>query len=89
MFRKAEAYEAHYHGLTLLVAADFDEWRVFLQGPSVWIHGGRQFNGAKAKEHALRVADSYLHEESGAPPLAAETVEWTLLTEHPWLNWRP
>ena len=89
MFREAEAYTARCDDLTLVVAADFDEWRIFLQGPDVIIHGGRQFTGDKAKAQALRIAGSYLQEAKGDLAIVPEQVEWAPLHERSWLNWRP
>jgi len=89
MFRSAEAYKAETHGLTLVVAADFDEWRIFLQGPDVIIHGGRQFTGNKAKEHAARMADDYIREQLGESPSEPQQLEWVRLSDRKWLNWRP
>jgi hypothetical protein len=89
MFRKAEAYQAHFSDLTLLVAADFDEWRIFVRGPEVIVHGGRQFNGAKAREHAIRVAGDYLKDVKGEPAEVPPNLEWAELGDAGWLNWRP
>lgn len=89
MFRKAEAYQARFNDLTLLVAADFDEWRVFLRGPDIIVHGGRQFNGAKAKEHAVRVAEDYFKEIKGEAPEIPANLAWTEVGDGGWLNWRP
>ena len=33
MFRPLSGYKAQYHYLTLVVAGDFDEWRVLAMGP--------------------------------------------------------
>ena len=42
-------FKAQYHYLTLLVISKFNEWRVLLYGPSMTIHGTRQFSEGKAK----------------------------------------
>jgi len=89
MFRTAEAYKAEFRDLTLVVAADFDEWRIFLQGPDLIIHGGRQFTGKKAKEHAIRMAEDYVQNQLGQPSSGDNAVEWAPLGEGKWLNWRP
>jgi len=89
MFRNAEGYKAAFHGFTLVVAADFDEWRILLQGPDLIIHGGRQFTGPKAKEHAIRMAESYIQEQQGASPPDPQEVKWVPLSDGSWLNWRP
>lgn len=89
MFRKATGFKAQYHYLTLLVASDFDEWKVLLAAPGATIVGCRQFTEAKAKEHAVTVAESYLQQEKqeGLPVLSQ--VDWTPLEAGEWLNWRP
>ena len=89
MFRTAEAYKAEIHGLTLVVAADFDEWRIFLQGPNLIIHGGRQFTGTKAKAHAVQMAEDYVTEKLGESPPESKELEWLPLGDGKWLNWRP
>jgi hypothetical protein len=89
MFRQAAGFKAQYQSLTLLVAADFDEWRILLQGPGVVVHGMRQFNEAKAKEHARLMADSYLVEQRHESPDPVTDLEWKPLDAGEWLNWRP
>jgi hypothetical protein len=88
MFRPAPGFKAQFSGLTLLVASDFDEWKIILQGNDVVIQGGRQFSEAKAKEHAVKVAESYLREEKHEEP-ASPTLSWMPLSPGEWLNWRP
>ncbi len=87
MFRKASGFKAQYGPLTLMVASDFDEWRILLQRPGVLIQSGRQFSEPKAKEQALTVAASYLNE--GGEPAPECEVEWTPLEPGEWLNWNP
>jgi len=88
MFRQASGFKARYQDLNLLVAADFDEWKVFLQGPGLCISGGRQFTEAKAKAHATACANDYLREfKPDAKPI--EELDWQPLTPGEWLNWRP
>ncbi len=87
MFRQASGFKAQYGPLTLLVASDFDEWRIFLHRPGVVIQAGRQFSEPKAKEQARTVADSYL-DEAGEAAQASEP-EWTPIQPGEWLNWRP
>ena len=50
MFRTVTGFKAQYHYLTLLVASDFDEWRIILHGPGVCIQGGRQFTEEKHED---------------------------------------
>ncbi len=89
MFRTATGFKAQYHHLTMLVAADFDEWRVVLEGPGIMIHGCRQFTEGKAKDHALTVARDYFAAASEEQPAESEPVEWAPLAAGEWLNWRP
>ncbi len=58
MFRPSPGFTAQYHGMTLLVVLDFDQWRIFLQGPGIIIDGGCQNDKADAKEEACRIATS-------------------------------
>jgi len=89
MFRSASGFKAKYHYLTLLVAADFDQWHVAVQGPGLSIHGGRQFSEAKAKEHARACAADYIHREKQQDLPVLEQLEWEPLTPGEWLSWRP
>jgi hypothetical protein len=89
MFRAATGFKGQYRDFWLIVAADFDEWRVILQGPGVTIQGGRQFSEAKAKEQAVKVADSYVTEIRKEPPGADGDVDWKPLQPGEWMNWRP
>jgi hypothetical protein len=88
MFRTASGFKAQYHHLTLLVASDFDEWKVVIEAPGVTIHGGRQLGEAKAKQHAVSMAESYIQEKRQDLPLL-EQVAWEPLASGEWLNWRP
>lgn len=87
MFRALNGLKAPYHYLTLLVASDFDEYRVLIQGPGVTIQGGRQFSEAKAKEHARAMAADYLNNER-KENLPAVEPEWAPLAPGEFLNWR-
>jgi len=89
MFRSATGFKAQYHYLTLLVASDFDEWRIVLTGPGFTIHGHRQFNEAKAKQHALAIAENYFQQEKREDLPVLPQVDWTPLQAGEWLNWRP
>ena len=88
MFRKATGFKAQYHDLTLYAAADFDEWRIFVQGPGVFIQGGRQFTEAKAKEAAIQVADHYIRDEKQETPAEQTEIDWVALQPGEWLNFR-
>jgi hypothetical protein len=89
MFRTLPGYKAQYHYLTLLVASDFDEWKVVIEAPGVTIHGGRQLGEVKAKQHAVAMAESYIQQEKHEDLPALEQVEWEPLAKGEWLNWRP
>jgi len=88
MFRPANGFKARYHDLSLVVAADFDEWKVVVQGPGVCIVGARQFSEAKAKAHASACASDYLREFRQETD-SIEPLEWEPLASGEWLNWRP
>src|ERR1700687_4420284 len=62
MFRSMAGFKTQYHYLTLMVISEFNEWRVLLHSPTTAIHGTRQFSDAKAKEHAVAIAQKYIHE---------------------------
>jgi hypothetical protein len=89
MFRPSPGFTAQYHGMTLLVVLDFDQWRIFLQGPGVIIDGGCQNDKADAKAVACRIADQYISKQgrdAAMPPFAL--VEWTPLESHAFLVWQ-
>jgi hypothetical protein len=91
MFRHVEGYKAQYGDMSLMVAHDFVEWHVIvIKPPAIVIQGVRQFNEAKALEHARQLADSYIrggrHEET--LDLASELI-WEALKSGDWLAWRP
>lgn len=88
MFRVANGFKGSYHDLDLMVAADFDEWKVLVRGPGVCIHGGRQFSEDKAKAHAVACATDYYREFKPETP-KLETVDWQPMRQGEWLNWRP
>ncbi len=89
MFRAMPGFRANYHYLTLLVASDFDEWKVLVQGPNVTIIGARQFSEARAKDHARSIAESFIHQEKHEDLPDLPQVDWTPLAQGEWLNWRP
>lgn len=89
MFRSAAGFKAQCNDLTVLVAADFDEWRILLKGPDLIVQGGRQFTEEKAKETARLMADSYFKEHSGEYLTPLQNFEWKPLDPGEWQNWRP
>jgi len=87
MFRTMTGFKAQYHYLTILAAAEFDAWKVMLYAPGVSIHGARQFGEAKAKEHALSLAQKFVHDQKKDDlPLLPE-VTWTPFDHDSWLLW--
>ncbi len=88
MYRSLTGFKAQYHYLTLVVVSELNEWKVLEYGPGVTIHGTRQFSEAKAKEHALAVAQNYVHQERGEPLPVLAGVEWAPAAHDDWLVWR-
>jgi hypothetical protein len=87
MFRSLSGYKAEYHELTLLVVSEFNEWKVLLHCPQTVIHGTRQFTEAKAKEHAMAVARSYVQDRKHESlPDGAEPA-WQPATPDDFLVW--
>lgn len=88
MFHPLLGFKAQYHSLTMLVGSEFNEWRVLLYAPGVTIQGARQFSEAKAKEHALTVARSYIHDEIRQDLPVLSDVGWSPLAHDDWLIWK-
>jgi hypothetical protein len=88
MFRSLRGFKAQYDNVILLVAADFDEYRVFLHVPGSIVQGRRQFNETQAKEHARKMAESYLKETRGADA-ALQDLAWVPFEQNEWLAWNP
>jgi hypothetical protein len=76
MFRCMSGSKGQYHYLTLIVVSEFNEWRVVLRTPEGVVLGTRQFGEAKAKEHALTVAQKYVHEYKHEDLAVLPQVEW-------------
>ena len=89
MFRALTGFKAQCDDdVVMLVAADFDEYRVLLQAHGAIVQGRRQFTEAKAKEHACAMAASYLKEKCGDKPFPA-SLEWAPFGSGDWLSWNP
>ena len=88
MFVSRSGVKAQYHNLVLLAVSEFDEWKVLVYGPGVTIHGTRQFGEPKAKEHALAIAQHYVHEEKKQDLPVLSSVEWTPTDHDDWLLFR-
>jgi hypothetical protein len=87
MFRSFSGSKAQYGDLTLVVVAEFNEWKVLLHGPGVAILGSRQFDAEKARTHAVEIAQAYLRERRGQEPQPSEDVVWTATDHDDWLVW--
>ncbi len=87
MFRPLSGFKAQYQGLTLIAVSEFDEWRVIIHSPQVVLQGQRQFNAAKAKDHASMLAKSYLADVKHEPP-AAQEPDWQPTSAEDWLVWK-
>ncbi len=88
MFRALSGFKAQCDDVVVFVAADFDEYRVLLHAPGTIVQGRRQFTEAKAKEHALALAASYMKEKCGDKP-CPESLEWAPFASTDWLSWNP
>ncbi len=88
MFRPLHGFKAQYHYLTLVVAADFDEWRVLAFGPGLTINGKRQFKESDAKTQARLAAAAYIKDEKHEDLPEIEQPEWTPLTNGEYLDFR-
>lgn len=89
MFRQLRGFKAEYHYLKLVVAADFDEWRVLVMGPGFTLQGQRQFGEARAKDHARVTAAAYIHDEKKEELAAIPDLEWTPLGPGEYMDYRP
>jgi hypothetical protein len=89
MFRQLRGFKAEYHYLKLVIAADFDEWRVLVMGPGFTLQGQRQFGEAKAKDHAILTAKTFIYEEKkeNLPPV--QEVAWTAMTPGEYMDFLP
>ena len=88
MFRPLNGFKAQYQDFTLMVAADFDEYRVLLKAPGTIVQGRRQYSETQAKEHARSMAASYMKEvspEQALPP----AIDWVPFGATDWLAWNP
>jgi hypothetical protein len=88
MFGSMSGFKAQYHYLTLLVISEFNEWLVLLYSPGTTIHGTHQFSEAKAKEHAMAVARSYIHDQKHEELPVLPELTWLPTSPDDWLVWR-
>ena len=87
MFRPLSGFKAQYHSLTLLAVSEFDEWRVVILAPEVVVQGQRQYNAAKAKDHAVAMAKAYLAEVKQDAGDGQEP-DWQPTGPQDWLVWK-
>ena len=88
MFRTMSGFKAQYHYLTLVVISEFNEWKVALHTPTMMIQGTHQFSEVKAKEHAVAIARSYIHELKHEELPVLEQADWVPTASEDWLIWR-
>lgn len=88
MFRPLTGFKATYDDLTLVVAAEFDEWRVVVHSPQVIIQGQRQYKEVKAKEHALALAQMYFKDVKLEAARDLPLPEWQPTGLQDWLVWQ-
>jgi hypothetical protein len=88
MLRPLSGFRAQYRGLTLIVVSEFDEWRVVAFCSGTIIQGQRQFSAAKAKEHALTLAKTYLAEIKHEPADDGQEIDWQPTGPQEWLLWK-
>ena len=88
MFRTFSGFRAQFHDLTLVVVSEFNEWKVLVYAPGVTIHGKPNFSEEKAKESALMMAWTYLHDQKHEDIPAPAGVEWSPSGPDEWLAWR-
>lgn len=87
MFRSMSGSKAQYHYLTLIVISEFNEWRVLLQGPDTVIQGTRQFSEANARQHAVSIARSYIHDQKHEDLPDPPETAWAPVGGNEWLVW--
>ena len=89
MFRSSTGLRAQYLDMTMVLAFDFDQWRIVLHGPGVIIDGGRQADKIAAQQEACRIAESYFCNERHESLPAPHQIKWTALDPESCLNWQP
>jgi hypothetical protein len=88
MLSHYSGFKSEYGGLTVLVVAEFNEWKVLAYAPGVTIHGTRQFTEATAKAHAISMAQAFLREQRQQDIAALGDVNWEPTGDQDWLMWR-
>ncbi len=88
MFRSFSGFKSQYYYLNLVIASEFDGWKVLIYSPGVTIHGARQLSESSAKDHAVAIAKSYIHEEKHEDVPVLPAVDWAPSSREDWLVWR-
>ena len=88
MFQASSGFQTQYHDLTLIVALDFDRWKILLSGPGIVIDGGRQADRVAAQERACLIAKEFVQKERGESPREPSRWEWTPIPARSWLYWQ-
>lgn len=89
MFRDSAGFKAQYHGLTLVVAMDFHQWKILVRAPGVVIEGGYQPEKSAAERHACLIAENYVRQQKHQAFPSQMRLEWTPIEPGSWLTWRP
>jgi len=74
--------------LTMMVVSEFDEWRVVVYSPEVFLQGHRQFTEVKAKEHAFALVKQYFQEVNQETPTGLPEPDWRPTNPAEWLVWK-
>jgi hypothetical protein len=88
MFRPLSGFKAQYQDLTLMVVSEFDEWRVIVHSPNLVLQGSRQYNAAKAKDHASALVKAYLTDVRHTSPPEAQELDWQPTNPEDWMVWK-
>jgi hypothetical protein len=88
VLRPLSGFKASFQHLTMVVVSEFDEWRVVVYSPEVFLQGHRQFTDVKAKEHALALVKQYFQEINQETPSGLPEPDWRPTNPAEWLVWR-
>ena len=88
MFRPLTGFKAHYQDLTIMVVSEFDEWRVIVHSPNLVLQGQRQYNAAKAKDHASALVKAYLNDVKHEALADGQEPDWQPTGPEDWLVWK-
>ena len=88
MFRALTGVKAQYGDLSLMAVSEFDEWRVVVHAPGLVLQGARQYGQAKAKEHAMMLARTFLQEMRPEGTQEVPELDWQPTGPQDWLVWK-